>query len=188
MQFCRGSSPPDNWLPFRLSSCSAGSLISGNGPCSPQHSRRSVRSTALLITPLPKVDAHVLSNFTPPSISVEKSSSEQPAPSSSGTTRLATAGASDHGGSVPRRGDTGSEIESTRPCRACSKTASVSSVKGLGCLSKGMLQQLRRLQPLVGVDSLAVVQRPAHGPWRVALLYTVQRPRLGDKSYSMAMG
>ena len=45
------------------------------------------------------------------------------------------------------------------------------TVKGLGCLSKGMLQQLRRLQPLVGVDSLAVVQRPAHGPWRVALLY-----------------
>ena len=44
------------------------------------------------------------------------------------------------------------------------------AVKGLGCLSKGMLQQLHRLQPLVGVRSLAVVQRPAHGPWRVTLL------------------
>ena len=43
------------------------------------------------------------------------------------------------------------------------------AVKGLGCLSKGMLQQLHRLQPLVGVRSLAVVQRPAHGPWRVTL-------------------
>ena len=47
------------------------------------------------------------------------------------------------------------------------------TVKGLGCLSKGMLQQLRRLQPLVGVDSLAVVQGydGHHGPWRVALFY-----------------
>ena len=44
------------------------------------------------------------------------------------------------------------------------------AVKGRGCLSKGMLQQLHRLQPLVGVRSLAVVQRPAHGPWRVTLL------------------
>ena len=44
------------------------------------------------------------------------------------------------------------------------------AVKGLAC-SKGMLQQLRRLRPLVGVQSLAVVQRPAHGPWRVTLLY-----------------
>ena len=35
-----------------------------------------------------------------------------------------------------------------------------------------MLQQLHRLQPLEGIRSLAVVQRPAHGPWRVALLYT----------------
>ena len=43
-------------------------------------------------------------------------------------------------------------------------------VKGLGCVSKGMRQQLHRLQPLVGVRSLAVVQRPAHGPWRVTLL------------------
>eukprot|EP00964_Phaeocystis_antarctica_P099041 scaffold64952_cov69-Phaeocystis_antarctica.AAC.2 len=42
---------------------------------------------------------------------------------------------------------------------------------GLGCVSKGMRQQLYRLQPLVGVESLAVVQRPAHGPWRVTLLY-----------------
>ena len=44
-------------------------------------------------------------------------------------------------------------------------------VKGLGCLSKGMRQQLYRLRPLVGVQSLAVVQRPNHGPWRVTLLY-----------------
>ena len=43
------------------------------------------------------------------------------------------------------------------------------AVKVLGCLSKGMRQQLHRLQPLVGVASLAVVQRPAHGPWRVML-------------------
>ena len=44
-------------------------------------------------------------------------------------------------------------------------------VMGLGCVSKGMRQQLYRLQPLVGVESLAVVQRPAHGPWCVTLLY-----------------
>jgi len=43
-------------------------------------------------------------------------------------------------------------------------------VKGLAC-SKGMLQQLRRLRPLVGVNNLAVVQRSYHGPWRVVLLY-----------------
>ena len=46
------------------------------------------------------------------------------------------------------------------------------AVKVLGCLSKGMRQQLHRLQPLVGVRSLSVVQRPAHGPWRVVLFYT----------------
>ena len=44
------------------------------------------------------------------------------------------------------------------------------SVKGLAC-SKALLQRLHRLQPLVGVRSLAVVQRPAHGPWRVVLLH-----------------
>ena len=43
-------------------------------------------------------------------------------------------------------------------------------VKGLAC-SKGMRQQLHRLQPLVGVRSLVVMQRPSHGPWRVTLLY-----------------
>ena len=43
------------------------------------------------------------------------------------------------------------------------------AVKGLACISKGMRQQLHRLQPLVGVQSLTVVQRPAHGPWRVML-------------------
>ena len=42
------------------------------------------------------------------------------------------------------------------------------SVKGLAC-SKGLLEQLHRLQPLVGVKSLAVA--PTHGPWRVGLLY-----------------
>ena len=45
------------------------------------------------------------------------------------------------------------------------------AVKGLACLSKGMRQQLYRLQPLVGVHSLTVMLRPAHGPWRVTLLY-----------------
>ena len=45
------------------------------------------------------------------------------------------------------------------------------AVKKLACLSKALLQQLHRLRPLVGVRSLAVVQRPAHGPWRVTLLY-----------------
>ena len=44
-------------------------------------------------------------------------------------------------------------------------------VAGWGCLSKALLQQLHRLQPLVGVESLAVVQHPAHGPWRVMLKY-----------------
>ena len=45
------------------------------------------------------------------------------------------------------------------------------TVKGLGCVSKGMRQQLHQLRPLVGVRNLAVVQRPAHGPWHVTLLY-----------------
>ena len=44
-------------------------------------------------------------------------------------------------------------------------------VKGLGCLSKRMRQQLHRLRPVIGVRSLAVVQRPNHDPWRVTLLY-----------------
>ena len=45
------------------------------------------------------------------------------------------------------------------------------AVKGLGCLSKGMRQQIHRLRPLVGVRSLADVQGPTHGPWLVKLLY-----------------
>ena len=60
--------------------------------------------------------------------------------------------------------------------RACNEPIPVSNglplfehVKGLACLSKALQQQLHRLQPLVGVLSLAVVQRPAHGPWRVML-------------------
>ena len=44
-------------------------------------------------------------------------------------------------------------------------------VKGLGCTSKGMRQQLHRLQPLVGVKDPTVMQRSSHLPWRVALLY-----------------
>ena len=46
------------------------------------------------------------------------------------------------------------------------------AVKGLACVSKALLQQLHRLQPLVAVQSLAVMQRPAHGPWSFVLLYT----------------
>ena len=45
------------------------------------------------------------------------------------------------------------------------------AVKELAYLSKGVLQQLHRLRPLVGVTSLAVVERPAHGPWCVTLIY-----------------
>ena len=45
------------------------------------------------------------------------------------------------------------------------------AVKGLAC-SKALQQQLYRLLPLVGVDSLAVMRRPTHGPWRVVLSYT----------------
>ena len=60
------------------------------------------------------------------------------------------------------------------------------AVKGLGCVSKGIRQQLYGMQPLVGIRSLAVVQRPAHGPWRVTLLYegeltkaVIEQARLG---------
>ena len=63
------------------------------------------------------------------------------------------------------------------------------AVKGLSCLTKAVRQQFYRLRPLVGVRSLAVVQRASqrqawllqgtlqgfsavgHGPWRVTLLY-----------------
>ena len=58
------------------------------------------------------------------------------------------------------------------------------AVKGLGCLSMGMRQQLHRLRPLVGVTSRAIVERPAHGPWRAVLTVhtdfspsTKRRPR-----------
>ena len=44
-------------------------------------------------------------------------------------------------------------------------------VKGLYC-SNALRQQLHQLQPLVGIHSLTVVQRPAHGPWCVTLLYS----------------
>ena len=76
----------------RSSNCSAGSLSTGNGPCSLQFLRRSVRSTALHTAASPKVAAHVLSICT---LSSWSSRSEQPAPSSSGTTRLAISGASE---------------------------------------------------------------------------------------------
>ena len=56
-------------------------------------------------------------------------------------------------------------------CDGVSLVPRFEDVKGLGCVSKGVRQQLSRLQPLVGIRSLAVVQRPAHGPWRVTLLY-----------------
>ena len=109
-----GSSPPDSWLLNRSSTCSAGSLSSGNGPCSPQPSNRSERSAALHTAASPKIDAHVPFSFTSTTLSW---SSEQPAPSSSGTTRFATAGAS-----VVHR----MSIERTRPCLACSTIAAVS--------------------------------------------------------------
>ena len=47
-------------------------------------------------------------------------------------------------------------------------------VKHLAFISKALLQQLHRVRPLVYIVSpshgLAIVQRPAHGPWRVTLL------------------
>ena len=43
-------------------------------------------------------------------------------------------------------------------------------VKGLVC-NKALRQQFHRLRPLVGVLSLAVVQRPTQGPWHLVLLY-----------------
>ena len=45
------------------------------------------------------------------------------------------------------------------------------AVRGLGCVSKGMLQQLHRVRPTVSVHSLVVVQRHCHGPWRVVLMH-----------------
>ena len=44
-------------------------------------------------------------------------------------------------------------------------------VIGLECLSKAVLHQLYRLRPLVGVQSMAVMRRHFHGPWRVVLLH-----------------
>lgn len=62
---------------------------------------------------------------------------------------------------------------------ACSETGDAprfEAVKGLGCLCKVMSAQLHRLRPLVlCVQSLTVVQRPAHGPWRVMLLLCTGR-------------
>ena len=55
------------------------------------------------------------------------------------------------------------------PIRVCNGLPLFEHVKGLAGLSTGVQQQLHRLRPLVGVPSLAVMQRPAHGPWRVML-------------------
>ena len=55
------------------------------------------------------------------------------------------------------------------PIRVCNGLPLFEHVKGLAGLSKGVQQQLHRLRPLVGVPRLAVMQRPAHGPWRVML-------------------
>ena len=65
-------------------------------------------------------------------------------------------------------------------CSAADDVALFEEVMGLGCLSKAMQQQLHRLRPLVGVQSLAVVQRStwpcyeAFHPWHVVLLYKAQ--------------
>ena len=65
-------------------------------------------------------------------------------------------------------------------CSAADDVALFEEVMGLGCLSKAMQQQLHRLRPLVGVKSLAAVQRStwpcyeAFHPWHVVLLYKVQ--------------
>ena len=56
-------------------------------------------------------------------------------------------------------------------CRDINGRVFFEAVKGLACVSKALLQQLHRLQPLVGIRSLAAMQRPALGPWRVTLLY-----------------
>ena len=49
------------------------------------------------------------------------------------------------------------------------------AVKRLAFISKALLQQLHRVRPLVYIVSpshgLTIVQRPAHGPWRVTLRY-----------------
>eukprot|EP00964_Phaeocystis_antarctica_P085408 scaffold53944_cov76-Phaeocystis_antarctica.AAC.3 len=110
-----GSNPPVHWLLDRSSTCSAGSLSSGNGPCSLQRFRYSLRSTALHTAASPKIAAHV--PFRPAPLR-SSSSSEQPAPSISGTTRSATAGYSFLRLAL---------IARTRPSRACSTTASVRS-------------------------------------------------------------
>eukprot|EP00964_Phaeocystis_antarctica_P098782 scaffold64744_cov69-Phaeocystis_antarctica.AAC.2 len=113
VQFCRGSSPPVKSLPHRRSSCSAGSLSSGNGPRSPQCSRRRLRSTALHTAASPKVAAQVLFRFD---CDISSSSSELPAPSSTGTICDRRHASIMNLASIVR----------TRPCRACSTTSCVS--------------------------------------------------------------
>eukprot|EP00964_Phaeocystis_antarctica_P138459 scaffold103134_cov66-Phaeocystis_antarctica.AAC.1 len=91
VQLESGSSPPVRWFLLRVSAFSAGSLSSGNEPCRLQRCRLRLSSTALHTAASPKADTHVSSSFTP---FRSRSSSEQPAPNSSGTTRLANAGVS----------------------------------------------------------------------------------------------
>ena len=68
------------------------------------------------------------------------------------------------------------------------------AVNHLAFISKALLQQLHRVRPLVYIVSpshgLAIVQRPAHGPWRVVLFYTgrltapvFEQARLGCVAY-----
>jgi len=62
-------------------------------------------------------------------------------------------------------------------CSTADGVALLDQVIGLACLSRGMQRQLHRLRPLVGAQSIAVVQRStqpcfaAFHPWRVVLLY-----------------
>ena len=68
---------------------------------------------------------------------------------------------------------------SLRPVATCTACPSSRRPRARPVCSKGVRQQLHRLRPLVGVTSLAVVRRPTHGPWRVALMYAHQRADRG---------
>eukprot|EP00964_Phaeocystis_antarctica_P091206 scaffold58453_cov85-Phaeocystis_antarctica.AAC.3 len=97
--------------------CSAGRLSSGSGPDSPQSSSCSSSSAVLHTAASPNVAVHEpIPSCKPSSL---RSSSEQPAPSSSGTTRFATAGVS-----VVRPR---ASIERTCPRHASSTTVAVGS-------------------------------------------------------------
>eukprot|EP00964_Phaeocystis_antarctica_P011539 scaffold6389_cov75-Phaeocystis_antarctica.AAC.2 len=85
-----GSRLPFSWFRYMKSDCSAGSCSIGISPTRPQLSICSSRSTSLHTTASPSVAAHVPFSFTPSSLSASR---EQPGPSNPGTTRSATAGA-----------------------------------------------------------------------------------------------